>query len=250
VSPHDVEPVHPSGIGEMLISSRSLDEYRAMFALTEADLDRRIPDCPGGTASFTAEVNAAGGDATACDLIYAQHSPDELAARSVSETERANRYVRAHPEQYRWSFFTDPEEHQRSRVTAGTRFAADMHSHPHGYVAGRLPELPFADASFELVLSSHLLFSYADRLDFGFHRDVICELMRVAGDELRIFPLVAMGSCLVYPLLDELLTELRSHQVVGQIVGVDYEFQAGGNQVLVWHRSGTRRAEREDHHVS
>jgi hypothetical protein len=234
----------------MLISSRSLDEYRAMFALTAADLARRILDCPGGTASFTAEVNAAGGDATACDLIYAQHSADELAARSVTETERGNRYVRAHPEQYRWSFFTDPEEHQRSRIAAGNCFAADLHSHPHRYVAGRLPELPFADASFELVLSSHLLFSYADRLDFAFHRQTICELMRVARDELRIFPLVAMGSCLPYPLLAELLTQLVEHGVVGRVVGVDYEFQAGGNQMLVCRPSGTRRTDREDHRVS
>jgi hypothetical protein len=28
--------------------------------------------------------------------------------------------------------------------------------------------------------------------------------MRVARDELRIFPLVAMGSALLYPLVDEL----------------------------------------------
>ncbi|HZA15405.1 MAG TPA: hypothetical protein VE645_00665 [Pseudonocardiaceae bacterium] len=221
-----------------------------MFALTETNLARRILDCPGGTASFTAEVNAVGGDATACDPIYAQHTPDELAARSVTETERGNRYVRAHPEQYRWSFFTNPEEHQRSRIAAGTRFAADMHNHPHKYVAGRLPELPFADASFELVLSSHLLFSYADRLDLGFHREVIRELMRVASDELRIFPLVAVGSSLPYSLLNELLTQLGDRGVVGRVVAVDYEFQAGGNQMLICHPSGTRWVDRLDHRVA
>jgi ribosomal protein S18 acetylase RimI-like enzyme len=54
--------------------------------------------------------------------------------------------LRAHPEQYRWSFFTDPDEHQHSRRAAGTRFAADFRRHPNRYVAGRLPELPFAKA--------------------------------------------------------------------------------------------------------
>lgn len=44
----------------MLISLRTLGEYRVMLALTEADLARRILDCLGGMASFTAEVNAAG----------------------------------------------------------------------------------------------------------------------------------------------------------------------------------------------
>lgn len=32
----------------MLVSARSFDEYRAMFALTDRDLDQRILDCPGG----------------------------------------------------------------------------------------------------------------------------------------------------------------------------------------------------------
>lgn len=233
----------------MLISSRTLGEYRAMFALTEVDLARRILDCPGGTASFTAEVNAAGGNAIACDPVYAQHSADELAALSVSETERGNGFVRAHLEQYRWSFFADPGEHLRSRMAAGARFAVDMRSNPNRYVTGGLPALPFVPTSFDLVLSSHLLFSYADRLDLPFHRAAIRELMQVSRDELRIFPLVAMGSAVPYPLLDELLDQLAEHDVTARVVAVDYEFQAGGNQMLVCRRASSR-ADRKDDHVA
>ncbi|MFD6454223.1 hypothetical protein ACFWF3_25915 [Nocardia sp. NPDC060220] len=36
------------GFGEILVSSRSLHEYRAMFALTDDDLGRRILDCRVG----------------------------------------------------------------------------------------------------------------------------------------------------------------------------------------------------------
>lgn len=243
MSPRPVDPAPSSGIGEMLISSRSLAEYRAMFALSEVDLTRRVLDCPGGTAGFTAEVNTAGGRATACDPIYRQHTPEELAARSASESERGNRYVRAHPEQYRWSFFPDPDEHLRSRLAAGTRFAADLRAHPGRYVAGELPELPFPEASFELVLSSHLLFSYADRLDLAFHRAAIGELMRVAAAELRIFPLVAMGSPTPYPLLDQLLEQIAEDGVTGRVVAVDYEFQAGGHQLLVCRHAATGRGD-------
>jgi hypothetical protein len=224
--------VPASGIGEMLVSSRSLAEYRAMFALTESDLGRRILDCPGGTASFTAEVNAAGGDATACDPIYAQCGPEELAARSASESERADRYIRAHPDQYVWNFFSDSEEYLRSRLAAGARFATDLRTHPGRYVAAQLPELPFPTGSFELVASSHLLFSYADRFDLAFHRAAIGELMRVTSGELRVFPLVAMGSGR-YQLLDRLLEQLVQDGVTGRVVAVDYEFQAGGNQMLI-----------------
>ncbi|MDQ3825837.1 MAG: hypothetical protein M3325_08915 [Actinomycetota bacterium] len=133
-------------------------------------------------------------------------------------------------------------------MAAGARFAVDMGNHPDRYVAGRLPELPFVQASFNLVLSSHLLFGYADRLDLPFHRAAICELMRVAHAELRIFPLVAMGSALPYPLLEELLDQLVEHDVTGWVVAVDYEFQAGGSQMLVCQHA--RRADREDDHVA
>jgi hypothetical protein len=98
-------------------------------------------------------------------------------------------------------------------------------------VPGELPHLPFADNAFELTVSSHLLFSYADRLDLAFHRDGILELMRVTRDELRIFPLVAMGA-VSYPHLDQLRAQLADHGITTQVADVAYEFQAGGNQML------------------
>lgn len=67
-------------IGDFLVSARSFDEYRAMFALTDADLRGRVLDCPGGGASFTAAARARGADAFAVDPIYASR-PRELVAR-------------------------------------------------------------------------------------------------------------------------------------------------------------------------
>lgn len=111
--PAHVESVRPSGIRRDADQLADPGRVPGHVRLTEADLGRRILDCPGGTASFTAEVNAAGGDAIACDAIYPQYAPNVLAARSVSATERGNGYVRAHPEQYRWSCFA-PFTVQRS----------------------------------------------------------------------------------------------------------------------------------------
>ena len=223
--------VPDSGIGAMLVSARSLAEYRAMFTLSGADLRRQLLDCPGGAASLTAEVNAAGGDAIACDPLYSRSNTEVLATRAQADTDRGNRYVRDHPEQYRWSFFADSDDHQRSRGGALTRFRADWRVHPERYVPGELPCLPFADNAFDLVLSSHLLFSYADRLDLAFHQAAISELMRVTRDELRIFPLMAMGA-VSYPYLDQLLAQLAGQGIAAQVTGVDYEFQVGGNQML------------------
>ncbi|MGG7099600.1 methyltransferase domain-containing protein [Rhodococcus sp. 24CO] len=222
-----------NGIGNVLISSRSLAEYRAMFALTDDDLSVRILDCPSGGSSFTSEVSNLGGNVTACDAAYLGNSPDNLAAIALSETDRGNQYVRAHAEVYEWTFFADPDQHQRDRARASQQFAAHIRQHPDRYIAGRLPTLPFPDASFDLVLSSHLLFSYADTLDHTFHVDAITELMRVTSGELRIFPLVAVSSVEPYPQLAELLSDLRERNIAGRTIEVDYNFQKGANQMLV-----------------
>ncbi|WP_218721055.1 hypothetical protein [Nocardia sp. MH4] len=110
--------------GGFLISSRSLSEYRSMFALTDADLRRRLLDCPGGAAGFTAEVRGLGGDVTACDLAYEDDGTTAVAATAVSEAVRGNDYVRAHPEQFRWTFFADPAEHLTVRQRAAELFGA------------------------------------------------------------------------------------------------------------------------------
>jgi hypothetical protein len=62
----------PDNVGDYLISARSFDEYRAMFALTSSDLSGSVLDCPGGASSFTAMANRAGVSAIAADPVYAQ----------------------------------------------------------------------------------------------------------------------------------------------------------------------------------
>ncbi|MGY2061922.1 hypothetical protein ACW9HQ_44190, partial [Nocardia gipuzkoensis] len=189
--------------GEMLISSRSFEEYRAMFALDDEDLAARILDCPSGASGFTAELRERGGEVTACDAAYLDHGLDAVAAAAAAETDRGNRYVRAHPQQYRWSFFADPDAHQRIRHHAAERFAVHCCEEPHRYVPGLLPKLPFDDDSFDLALSSHLLFTYAEELGYDFHLRAIAELIRVTSREVRIFPLVPIGSAATYPRLGE-----------------------------------------------
>ncbi len=235
---HPDEHTAAESFGRILISSRSLAEYRAMFALTDDDLVRRILDCPSGAAEFTAEVCRLGGDVTACDIAYADDGIDEVAATAVAEAERGNQYVRAHEDLYKWSFFADPDEHQRQRQAAAVRFAAHTRHDRSRYVAGQLPALPFPDNDFELVLSSHLLFSYARDLDYEFHLRAVLELMRLTRGELRVFPLVPIGASTRYPLLDTLLAELRTHDIDGRIVDVDYEFQVGGNEMLACRHLG------------
>jgi hypothetical protein len=83
-------------IGDFLLSCHSFTEYEAMFALTDAYLARRVLDCPGGGASFTAAVCAGGGDAIAADPAYAP-PPADLIRRLDAELRRGSAHSDVSP---------------------------------------------------------------------------------------------------------------------------------------------------------
>ena len=123
-----------------------------------------------------------------------------------------------------------------SRTASIEAFTEHFAANPEQYVAASLPELPFPDRSFDLALCSHLLFSYADRLDREFHLASILELVRVAA-EVRVFPLVPMGLA-ENPGLPEVIAELEAMHVHAVVRPVDYEFQRGGHSMLACHLNG------------
>ncbi|MFI6344117.1 hypothetical protein [Streptomyces sp. NPDC050560] len=216
----------------MLVSARSFDEYRAMFALTDDDLTGRVLDCPGGAASFTAEAGARGVDAVAVDP---QYGPGRAGLGTLAQREIAHKHadVAAGAGAYVWSWFGDPERYTRARLASARAFTADIAARPGRYVAGALPRLPFPDRSFDLVLSSHLLFSYGAGLGEDFHLSSLVDLVRVAAREVRLFPVLLHTSDLRYPGLDRLRRRLEGLGVPSRIERVGYEFQPGGDEALV-----------------
>ena len=224
----------PPTVGATLLSARSAHEYLAMFDLDLGELrNRRVLDCPAGAASFTAACAKGGVDAVAVDSAYVQpHTA--LVDHARAETGRGNAYVRAHAEHYVWRFFSDADEHDRSRLAAVEQFAGDLAAAPQRYVAGSLPTLPFADRDFDLALSSHLLFTYDDRLDAAFHLAASRELLRVS-EEVRIFPLLGVTGRRsdFVPEVVRAIQDDGFEVVIGQ---VDYEFQRGGNEMLLARR--------------
>lgn len=219
----------PDNVGDYLISARSFDEYRAMFALSYRDLSGSVLDCPGGGSSFTACASRAGAEAVAADPMYAR-SRHSLAALVMAEVERGSAHTAAGANRYLWDFYGDPGGHARVRRASAEAFSRDLIAHPGRYVAASLPRLPFSGGQFDLVLSSHFLFTYADRLDLEFHRAALRELHRVARREVRVFPLLEQGGRPVPELLSGLLATLG---IPHRIQPVGYEFQRGGNEMLV-----------------
>ena len=219
----------PDNVGDYLISARSFDEYRAMFALTGSDLSGSVLDCPGGASSFSALANKAGASAIAADPVYAQPR-DSLAMLVMAEIQRGSAHTAAGADLYRWDFYGDIDGHARIRRMSAEAFSRDLIAHPARYVPASLPALPFPDGRFDLVLSSHFLFTYADRLDLEFHRAALRELHRVARREVRVFPLLEQSGRPVSFLPSRLLAPL---DIPHRIRRVDYEFQRGGNEMLV-----------------
>ncbi|WP_238334656.1 class I SAM-dependent methyltransferase [Kribbella amoyensis] len=213
------------------MTSRSYLEYEAMFDLSE--LPDSVLDCCAGGAGFTAEAAARGVDAIAVDPAY------ELPAAELVDTVRRSLPATAgivdeHTGSFVWHWYGSPERKDELRIEAADRFLQDVSIAPERYVPGSLPELPFGDQRFDLVLCSHLLFTWSDKYDQAWHLAALRELVRVARNEVRVFPLVRQGGGESVPYLSELLDQLTD--VRSEIRKVPYEFQAGANEMLVLSR--------------
>ena len=213
----------------MLITSRSADEYRAMFDLAGLSTDS-VLDCCAGGAGFTAEV---GGNATALDPVYGQGRAK--LAGLVREGQRgASAISYANAEHFDWSWYGSRARRENLRAEAAQRFLADIAVRPGRYVAGDVHRLPFADNSFDLVLCSHLLFTWSDVFDEDWHLRAIEELVRVSRSEVRIFPTVVQKTGAPVPFLPTLRTVLAARGVSSRMAKVPFQFQVGADEMLVF----------------
>ena len=210
---------------------RSLEEYRRMFALSEADLEKRILGCSDGPASFNAELTAQGGSVVSLDPLYAFGR--EGIARQIEATfETVMAQTEQHKDTFVWQTIGSVSELKRVRRQAMDAFLDD---YPQGKAAGRylegsLPVLPFADQRFDLALCSHFLFLYSEPFDEAFHAQALLELCRVAG-EVRVFPLLNLAG---EPSLhvEPVTAFLRERKLEVSLETVPYEFKCGAYQML------------------
>lgn len=211
---------------------RSLDEYIRMFDLTEGDLSSRILDCGGGPASFNAEMHGRCRKVVSCDPIY-EFSREEISGRIDATYETVMKKALEATENFLWREIKSPEHLGRTRMDAMKMFLADLSvGVAEGrYRAAQLPSLPFRDAEFDLVLCSHLLFTYSHLLSLEFHFDSIRELGRVAR-ETRIFPLLPNFGNSQSAHVAPLIKLLRAEGYTCEIRRVPYEFQKGANEML------------------
>ena len=175
-------------------AQRSIEMYGLDLEELASWRGARVLDCPGGPGALSALLRETGLEVTACDPVYAL-GPEELRQRALADLEQTLTILRASTD-LRPEF--DLEAMRREHLKDLETFLADRQAHPDRYLAASLPELPFADGSFDLVLSGHLLFSYAPipegglmagaGLDLHWHRRALAELRRVSRQEVRLYP--------------------------------------------------------------
>jgi hypothetical protein len=211
---------------------RSFDEYVRMFDLAESDLQRRILGCGDGPAAFNASLTKRGGRIVSVDPIYAL---DEVLIRKrIAETyDTVLAQVLKNRSDYVWDSISSPEQLGSLRMSAMETFLDDFApGREQGrYIPGELPSLPFADGAFDLALSSHFLFLYSAGLSAGFHFEALHEMLRVAG-EVRVFPLLTLAGSRS-PHLPYVTERLGQRGYCIETRRVPYEFQRGGNEMLV-----------------
>jgi hypothetical protein len=220
-------------IDRIAFVGRTFDEYIRLFALDEKMLKQeKILDCPSGPSSFAAEAAGRGLDVTACDSAY-DRTVDELAAKGMEDIDHVFDKFDRVSHQYVWKYYRDKDDVLSHRKTALHAFIRDF---PSGYREGRyrhgkLPCLPFPDSCFSLVLSSHFLFLYGDRLEYDFHIKCLKELIRVCSGEIRIYPLTGLDAG-PYPHLDTIMTFLGQNEINTDVVRIPFAFQRGSNRMM------------------
>ncbi|MEH7121434.1 SAM-dependent methyltransferase [Neobacillus vireti] len=218
-------------LDRIVFIGRTFEEYVNMFLLSKEELkDKKILDCPAGACSFTAVGNKTGLNITACDIAY-YHSEEDLKNKGLQDIEHAMEQMEISKSNFKWNYFQNVEELKKNRITALNDCAKDMVESSERYVPATLPFLPFKDQEFDLLLSAHFLFMYADRLDFEFHLKTLDELLRVTKEEIRIFPLVDLEGKR-YEYLDRVIEYLTNQGCIVEEVRVPYEFQRNANSML------------------
>jgi hypothetical protein len=217
------------------MTCRSFMEYERMFML-EPQVLRKGPilDVAAGASGFTAESNARGYQARAVDPLYSLSASD-IAERGKREIEEATRKLADVPHLYVSDFYGSMDNHRAIREISLARFVKDYQSFKDKgrYVEALLPDLPFPDDSFSLILCSHFLFLYEAQFDFDFHYRALKELIRICDKdgEVRVYPLVGFDGE-PYREMDRLIDVLEQDGIRADFLETGFRFLSQATKVL------------------
>jgi SAM-dependent methyltransferase len=217
---------------DVALLGRTFAEYCTYFQLEGQDLTKgRVLDMGAGIGSFCAEATARGYDVTAADPIY-DSDWEAIAEKSRADLDEVMRQLPEVMHKYNWTFYRDPGELGRHRELARRLFLDDYSRGHKRYVRAALPQTPFENREFSLVLVSHFLFLYDDLFDYSFHKASILELARIVRREIRIYPLINMRA-IRSSHLEQLIHDPACSGLTFERIKSDFEFFKNADQLLI-----------------
>lgn len=210
---------------------RTLEEYIQIFKLTDSDLKSKIISFGDGPASFNSEMTKRGKTVVSLDPIY-QFSEHELKQRIAETKETVIKQMKANQENFIWKNIKNVSELEQIRMHAMKNFLEDFElgKKQERYIYHELPNPTiYNNLEYDLGLSSHFLILYS-QLGIDFHIKAITEMLRICR-EIRIFPILNLNAE-ESEVLEDIITYFNDDFTVN-IECSDYEFQKGGNKMLV-----------------
>lgn len=168
---------------------------------------------------------------TSFDPIY-RFSKEELENRIEEVRGIVMEQMRENADNYVWTQIKDLDELENLRMSAMRLFLSDYErgKSEGRYICHELPDkLSFENKTFDIGLSSHFLLMYTD-LGLDFHIRAMSEMLRVCR-EIRLFPIVDLDANQTDLVSDVVDYFEKNHKV--EIRETQYEFQKGGNKMLV-----------------
>lgn len=214
------------------MTARGIDEYLQLFGLTDEELaGSSFLDAAAGASPFGAQVRELGGTAFATDPAYVAGFSAVFARVQQNLAASATWFSGREDTINRQAIGSDAN-YQRQMLANATLFLADATAHPGFYSTDALPNLSFADASFDIVLCSNFLFAYGGPSSRQDHYRAITELIRIARSSVRIHPIIDREGTPV-PFYDELLDDIRADGVTATHVPAINSWLVGANQTLL-----------------
>lgn len=210
---------------------RNFREYKAMFMLTDDDLQKKIAGFGDGPASFNFEAYEMGTDVISYDIIY-QFSKDELQNRIEEVRGIVMEQMKENKDNYVWKNIKNLDELEKTRMSAMNMFLEDFEKGKaeRRYVYHNLPDrVNVEENTYDIGLSSHFLLMYTD-LGYDFHIKAISEILRVCR-EVRIFPVCDLDGGKT-ELIDNVKKYFSKDYDVS-LFKTEYEFQKDGNKMMV-----------------
>ena len=219
-------------MANLLLWGHTLVDYKQMFDLGAQDLDKKIVDCGAGPASFNSDMHQLGKHVISCDELY-QLSIDMLKKSIEKQFQAMHDEIANHLDKFNWDEYPNLAALTDERRKGMQRFFNDFERglKVGRYTAEEASKLSFADASFDLALCLHYLFTIHAARGVDYHVDSIKEMARIAK-EFRIFPLLD-GDGEITPLLNPVLLTLQNDNYAVEIRQVPFHLHKKGNAMLV-----------------